>query len=165
MQFADRVFLPLYEIVHDVSIGMVEAMPEEKTNFRPSPEVRSFGEQIVHIASTERAMALGAAGQGWAFESAGFAPGDFVGRTALWNLLLQTRDEVVSLARSISFHRLHAPVGTPWGFEATPAQILIFMRDHTNNHNGKLSIYLRMAGVEPPFFVALGSDTFKQLVL
>jgi len=43
--------------------------------------------------------------------------------------------------------------------------ILIFMRDHTNNHNGKLSVYVRMAGFEPPFFVALGSDTFKQLVL
>ncbi len=165
MQFADRVFLPLYEIVHDVSIGMVEAMPEEQIDFRPSPAVRSFREQIVHIASVERGMALGAAGQGWAFESEGFSPDDFPGRTALWNLLLQTRDEVISLARSISFHRLHAPILTPWGFEATPAQILIFMRDHTNNHNGKLSVYVRMAGFEPPFFVALGSDTFKQLVL
>lgn len=165
MQFAERVFLPLYEMVHDVSIGMVESVPEESIGFQPGPQLRSFHEQIVHIASVERAMALGAAGLGWEFEASGFRPEDFHGRTALWNLLLQTRDEVISLARSINFHRLHASIVTPWGFEATPAQILILMRDHTNNHNGKLSVYLRMMGLDPPFFLALGSDTFKQLVL
>jgi len=165
MQFVDRVFLPLYEIVHDVAIGMVEAMPEEHIDFRPAPGMRSFREQVVHIASVERAMAIGAAGQGWEFEASGYDPGEYGGRTALWNLLLGTRDEVISLARSISFHRLHSPMPTPWGFEATPAQLLIFMRDHTNNHNGKLSVYVRMVGREPAFFVALGVDTFKQLVL
>lgn len=165
MQFVDRVFLPLYEIVHDVAIGMVEAMPEEHIGFRPVPGVRSFHEQIVHIASVERAMALGAAGRGWEFEGAGYRPEDFPGRTAIWNLLLQTRDEVISLARSISFHRMHATIPTPWGFEATPAQLLILLRDHTNNHNGKLSVYLRLVGAEPAFFLAIDVDTMKALVL
>jgi uncharacterized damage-inducible protein DinB len=165
MQFVDRVFLPLYEIVHDVAIGMVEAMPEEYIDFRPAPGIRSFREQLVHIASVERAMALGAAGQGWEFEASGYRPEDFIGRTVLWNLLLQTRDEVISLARSISFHRLHTTIPTPWGFEATPAQILILMRDHTNNHNGKLSVYLRLVGPEPPFFLSIDVDTMKHLIL
>jgi uncharacterized damage-inducible protein DinB len=165
MQFVDRVFLPLYEVVHDVTIGMVEAVPEAQVEFRPGDGVRSVRVQIVHIASVERAMALGAAGQGWEFEASGYRPEDFIGRTVLWNLLLQTRDEVVSLARTISFHRLHAAIPTPWGFEATPAQLLMLMRDHTNNHNGKLSVYLRLAGIEPPFFLSIGVDTLKELIL
>lgn len=165
MQFVDRVFLPLYEIAHDVTISMVEAMPEEHIEFRPGAGIRSFPEQIVHIASVERAMALGAAGEGWEFETVGYSVEDFPGRTSLWNLLLQTRDEVVSLARTISFRRLHSTIPTPWGFDATPAQLLILMRDHTNNHNGKLSVYLRLVGVEPPFFLSIGVDTLKELVL
>jgi len=163
MHFVDRVFAPLYEMVHDVTLSMVEAMPEEHLDFRPVPEVRTFREQIVHIATVERGMALGAAGQGWQFEATGYDPVDFPDRTSLWNLVLQTRDEVLSLAHSISDHRMNEPVPTAWGFDASPAQVLIFLRDHTNNHNGKLSIYLRQVDVEPPFFVSLGIDTFREL--
>jgi len=164
-RFVERIFLPLYEMVHDVTLGMVEAVPDQHLDFRPAPQVRSFRAQVVHVASVERAMALGAAGHGWDFEAKGYNPEDYAGRTPLWNLVLQTRDEVSSLARSISEHRLHTVIPTAWGFEASPAQILLLLRDHTNNHNGKLSIYLRMVGVEPPFFVSLGVETFKELGL
>lgn len=164
MHFVDRVFIPLYEMVHDVTIGMIEAVPEEKLDFRPAPNMLSIREQIVHIASVERAFALGAAGHGWEFEKKSYNPADFKGRTALWNLVLQTRDEVVSLALSISHHRFNEPVPTPWGFDASPAQMLILMRDHTNNHNGKLSVYLRIAEIEPPFYIALSVDTFREFV-
>jgi len=164
MQFVDRLFLPLYEMVHDVTMGMVEAVPEEHLDYRPAQGVRSISDEIVHISSVERAMSLGAAGHGWEFEREGYDPKEFRGRTALWNLVLQTSDEVVSLARSISTHRLTIPVPTPWGFDASPAQLLVIMRDHTNYHNGKLSVYLRLLEIDPPFFLSLGLDTFQDLV-
>jgi uncharacterized damage-inducible protein DinB len=164
MHFVDRLFIPLYDMVHDVTIGIIEAVPEEKLESRPYATAKTIREHIVHIASVERAFALGAAGHGWEFEETGYDPADFQGRTALWNLVLQTRDEVVSLARSISAHRLNERASTPWGFEASPAQLLLMLRDHTNNHNGKLSICLRIEEIEPPFFVALGIDTFQDLL-
>jgi uncharacterized damage-inducible protein DinB len=165
MQYIDQVFLPLYEMVHDVTIGIVEAVPEEKLDFRPIEGMRSIHEQIVHMSTVERSMALGAAGHGWEFDRKGYSPADYVGRTALWNLLLQTRDEVTSLARSISKHRMNESSPTPWGFEASPAQLLILMRDHTNNHNGRLAVYLRLIEIDPPFYVSLGVETFHELVL
>ena len=163
VRFVDDIFLPLYEIVHDVTLGMVEAMPESRLDFRPAPGFRSFSETVVHISSVERAFALGAAGEGWDFESQGYNPKDFRGRTALWNLVLQTRDEVLSLGRAIDDEQLYIPIDTPYGFKLTPAQLMLLLRDHTNNHNGKLSVYLRMAGAEPPFFLSLTHDTLERL--
>ena len=162
-KFVDEIFLPLYEIVHDVTIGMVEAMPEEHLGFRPTDSMRSFQETVVHISSVERAFALGAAGEGWDFEAQGYRPKNYQGRTALWNLVLQTRDEVLSLARTIDSERIVEPIGTPYGFALTPAQLLLLLRDHTNNHNGKLSVYVRMVGAEPPFFLSLTRDALDKL--
>ena len=163
MEFVDHVFLPLYEIVHDVSIDMVEAIPEEDIDVRPYDTARTFREQIVHMATVEKAFALGAAGQGWGFETNGHNPDEYEGHTSLWNLLLQNRDEVVSLARAITDDKLFVPIETAWGFKATPAQLLVLARDHTNNHNGKLAIYLRLAGAEPPFYLALREETLETL--
>ncbi len=163
--FVDRAFAMLYETVHDVTLSMVDAIPEEHLDFRPMPVVRSFREHVVHISAVEHGMAMGAAGHGWGLLDTGYDPDDYRGRTSVWNLVLQTRDEVLSLAESISEARLHDLVPTPWGFEASPAQLLIVMRDHTNNHNGKLSVYMRMLDLEPPFFVSLTADTFARMSL
>ncbi len=161
--FVDNFFLPLYEIVHDVTLGLVEAMPQEHLHFQPVNTVRTFHESVVHIASVEKAFALAAAGEGWEFESKGHRPTEYIGRSALWNLVLATRDEVTSLAREIGDESLHAPIETPYGFRATPAQLLIFLRDHTHYHNGKLSTYVRMVGAKPPFYVSLSPDTFEKM--
>lgn len=38
-----------YEITSSLLLGMVEAIPEDKYDFKPVPEVRSFREQMQHV--------------------------------------------------------------------------------------------------------------------
>ena len=49
----DGVMAPLrmqYETTRGWVVGLVEALPEDKFDYRPTPEVRSLREQLIHIA-------------------------------------------------------------------------------------------------------------------
>ena len=45
-----KEFLPTWQRAEDYSVKFAEAMPEEHYNFKPTPEIMSFGEQVVHTA-------------------------------------------------------------------------------------------------------------------
>ena len=52
-----------YATIRDNLQKAAEAMPEENYAFKPTPEIRSFGELIAHVADAQMAICGGAAGQ------------------------------------------------------------------------------------------------------
>ncbi|MBI2816714.1 MAG: DinB family protein [Acidobacteria bacterium] len=54
LRAADIIAGPLkaqWEITRGLVVGMVEAVPESKWGYKPTPEVRSFREQFTHLIS------------------------------------------------------------------------------------------------------------------
>ena len=137
-------------------MSAAEAMPEDKYSFRPTAGefsgVRTFGEQIKHLAANNYRMAAYILGQQPSPDQE-----HETGPTSV-----QTKAQIVDYAKG-SFAALHRAAGSindknllePVPGHAYPRQNtrLQFAVDavaHSNDHYGQMVEYLRMNGIVPP---------------
>ena len=141
---------------HDVAkdfISLAEAMPEDKWNFRPSgagfKDVRTFAEQVKHVACSNEA---------WAKQIDRQKPPEHC-ETGGPNPA-KSKAEIVSYLRE-SFTRLDATIQATNAenlLQATPGPYwaanrmsgLVAVVWHVSDHYGQLVEYLRMNGIVPP---------------
>jgi uncharacterized damage-inducible protein DinB len=134
-------------------IALAEAMPEDKWNYKPTQGefkgVRTFGEQIKHVACANEA---------WAKQIAGEKPpsrcdlgGPSPAKTKA-EILGYLRDSFTMIDKVIADtsgeNLLHANPGPYWGpnrLSALTAEVW-----HVSDHYGQLVEYLRMNGIVPP---------------
>jgi len=134
-----------WESTRALVIGLIEAMPEDKWDFKPTPAVRSFREVVVHLV-----------GENYLFF--GRVAGENLGNPAQ---NLKTRDELLK-----ALHESYAYGAKVWAdlteekalqmVEGRGGQkvqrwsaILLAIQDNMN-HYGNLVIYLRLNGLVPP---------------
>jgi uncharacterized damage-inducible protein DinB len=134
-----------WESTRALVTGLVEAMPEDKWDFKPTPTVRTFRDNVIHLVAENYL---------------------FFGRVAGENLgnpaqNLKTRDELVKALRES--YAYGAKVWTTLTEEKALEMIegrggqkvqrwsavLAAIQDNMN-HYGNLVVYLRMNGVTPP---------------
>jgi uncharacterized damage-inducible protein DinB len=145
-----QVFGKLISGQEEEIVAVAEAMPADKYSFAPSggefKGVRTFGQQITHIAEA----------QYYFFDGFGTKP--TIDVKALGKLT--SKDEIVkALKDSFAFARHATDNMTPENaFEVieerdgtnTRASITAFSLSHTSNHYGQMIEYLRMNGIIPP---------------
>jgi len=127
-------------------VAIAEAMPADKYSFRPTPEVRTFGEIINHVAGEGR-MELEVVG--------GAQPGEPNRYESL-----KARDEIV---RALSEYFDYGTTVLA-GINDQQAVQLVTLRQrqsprwavvvgaigHNKEHYGNLVTYLRLNGITPP---------------
>ncbi len=128
-------------------VAAAEEMPEESFAFKPTPEVRSFGEIVAHVADAHRrlcalvATGTTAADPGW--EASTKTKADLVA------VLKLSTTECEKAFAGLDDAALLRPV--PFGSREVPAAaVLSFLTAHTNEHYGNLVTYLRIRGLVPP---------------
>jgi hypothetical protein len=140
-------------------IAVAEVMPAEKYSFAPTQGefkgVRTFGEQLKHIAADNYLLGAGVLGEK--------APGD-VRPDEKGSDLVRTKPEIIAYLKD-SFAYMHraaasiddakVPIPTPqispWP-SGTATRLGVVIEDcvHTWDHYGQLVEYLRMNGIVPP---------------
>jgi uncharacterized damage-inducible protein DinB len=131
-----------------------QMMPESSYGFRPTPEVRTFGEQITHAAATQYSFC----------NQVGLPPG--VQRETMVRPLPTSKDAIVAAYKASSDYcsRVLAAAPESWLMEIVPAvggpssgqiqgaraHIFIYNALHTTDDYGTITTYLRMQGVVPP---------------
>lgn len=140
-------------------IEVAEAMPAEKYGFVPSAGefkgVRSFAEQLKHIAADNYLLAAGILGEN--------PPGD-VNNDERGSAFVETKPQIIAYLKS-SFAYMHraaaaiddakSPIPTPpispWP-QGTATRLGVAIEDcvHTWDHYGQLIEYLRMNSIVPP---------------
>ena len=132
-----------------------EMMPESGYGFRPSPEVRTFGEQINH-----------ATGAHYSFCNQAGLPPEVQKKAAQGLVASRRRPAIIAaLKESIDYcdRVLAAALGVAHGigagfgrarravlFPAIRAHALIYGTVHSAEDYGTITTYLRMQGVVPP---------------
>ena len=134
-----------WESTRTLVLGLIEAMPEDKYDFKPTPTVRSFREVVLHLV-----------GENYLFF--GRVAGENIGNPAQ---NLKTREELLKALRES-----YAYGEKVWGdlteekalqmVEGRGGQkvqrwsaILLAIQDNMN-HYGNLVVYLRLNGLVPP---------------
>jgi uncharacterized damage-inducible protein DinB len=137
-------------------VPAAEAMPEAAFEFAPSggefKGVKTFAQQVRHVASANFMFAAGIAGEK--------PPVDLGGENG--PEALKTRAEILKYLKD-SFAYAHrafagiteanatASVPTPWGKGSTTRLYLASLTvAHAFDHYGQMAVYLRMNGVIPP---------------
>ncbi len=153
MRFQDS-FVLSWGTVRRPTIRIAEAMPEDRYDFRITPEARSFKELLLHIVSAEQGFLDGALEGRWEFDR-GLTPDKFPTKEPIINLLRTSFERSSSRIKAIDDNTLVKVIETPFRRRAQIKAILWAMRDHENNHNGYLSAYLRANGIKPPMSIDL----------
>ena len=131
------------------------AMPEDRYNFRPVPEVRSFGQQLVHIAEANGAI------MEWHVEAKKNPSWPYSGDgkervTSKADVIAQLNaayDYVEKGLSQITDDMLPDRIKTEEG-EFSRQWGLHLILDHATHHRGQVVVYLRMNGIKPPEYRA-----------
>jgi uncharacterized damage-inducible protein DinB len=144
----------LNDLVKANIIKAADKMPEEHYGFKPTPEVRSFGQLIGHIADAN-------------FGLCSVASGEKPPASGIEKSKTTKADLVKALQESYAFcDKAHANMTDARGaemvkFTAGPAEarrpeemaritILDYKTAHANEHYGNIVTYMRLKGIVPP---------------
>jgi uncharacterized damage-inducible protein DinB len=137
----------------DYTKEYLDAMPEDGVNFKPTPEIRSFADQMLHLATANFMFASTAAGtsnpydprQGKNLEKMD----ELKTKAALTKIVLESYDFAINAIKGIDVKKMDEKVKF-FNFEVTRAACFNKAFEHQTHHRGQTTIYLRLKGVKPP---------------
>ncbi|MHC2993245.1 damage-inducible protein DinB [Pontibacter sp. HJ8] len=129
----------------------LEAMPDSGYALKPTPEMRSFAEQMLHLTDANYAFAAAASG---AKVPAG--QGESEKKTAdkskanVTKQVMAGYDFVINNVKSMTPAQLNEKIKLFNQFDMTKGVALSKLFEHQTHHRGQTTVYLRLAGVTPP---------------
>ena len=141
-----------YDIIKGYVIKAAAKMPEEHWTFKPTPDVRSFGQLVGHIADANFVICGMVSGE--KPPAGGFEPA-----TSIEQTMKTKADLSKALADSFAFcDKTHAGMTDAGGAaiiktfvgEAAKLSFLEFNTHHDFEHYGNIVTYMRLKGLVPP---------------
>lgn len=136
----------LYNYIVGSVVRAADKMPEENYSFKPTPEVRSFGQLVGHVADANYmfcAQAQGAPNPAKNIEKT---------KTAKADLVAALKDSVAYCNKA--YDGMNDTSGSEivkfFSFHLAKLSLLSLNTAHTDEHYGNMVTYLRMKGVVPP---------------
>lgn len=135
-----------YGLVSGYVIAAAEKMPEENYSFKPTPEVRSFGQLVGHVADAQYGMCSIAAGQ----------PNPMKGieknKTSKADLVAALKDAVDQCNRAFAgmTDAEGAQMTKLMGFSLARLTVFSVNTAHLDEHYGNMVTYMRLKGIVPP---------------
>lgn len=135
-----------YRSIRDYFIRAAEKMPEAAYGFKPTPEVRSFGQQIAHVADDQYNLCSPAKGETRKeayryIETTFFTKADLVSHLkAAFAYCDGAYDSLTDTSAAQPSARA----------DKSNFEMLNWNLWHTWEHYGNIVVYLRMKGIVPP---------------
>jgi uncharacterized damage-inducible protein DinB len=135
----------------DYTKEYLDAMPEDGVNFKPTPDIRSFAEQMLHLAAANFSFGSAATGaanpqQGKKLEEMA----EYKTKAGLTKIVMESYDFVINSVKGMDAKRLNENVKLFGRFEMSRGVALNKGFEHQTHHRGQTTIYLRLKGVKPP---------------
>ncbi len=124
------------------------AMPEEYLDYKPGPDVMSFGKQFSHLS-------MGISGYAAIMQGReGLDEPDLMDRNVIFTYMEDCSAEFRSMLQDLDEERLYSKEHKYKDEEMwknfSIADILLLAYHHTTHHRGQAIVYLRLKGIEPP---------------
>jgi hypothetical protein len=127
-------------------VAAAESMPADKYNFKPTPEMNSFGHLVIHIVQSNNLLCSKISG----------TPGpdsklvDTDGKDKLVAGLKSSFEFCSTALANVDDSKLSESLVLFGNRPASRAAALIGLTDGWNDHYGAQAIYLRLNGILPP---------------
>ncbi len=135
----------LYETVRGYIRAAADEVSEADYAFKPTPEVRSFGQLVGHVANAGYMFCAGALGE----EAPSMPDAEKLATKAELVSALEASFEYCDRAHQISATKAAEPV-TFFGQQHTRLSVLTFNMGHAFEHYGNIVTYMRLKDMVPP---------------
>jgi uncharacterized damage-inducible protein DinB len=135
-----------YNLVKNNILKSADKMPEENYAFKPTPDVRSFGQILGHVADAQYLFCSPVLGE------KNPAPGIEKSKTSKADLVQALNDAFAYCDKAYNgMTDAHAAdIVKFFGRDQAKLSVLSFNNGHNDEHYGNLVTYLRIKGLVPP---------------
>ncbi|MBS1532486.1 MAG: DinB family protein [Bacteroidetes bacterium] len=154
-QFTQKEMIAEWQRAKYYTKSYLDAMPEDGYAFKPTPEIRSFAQQMLHLADANYLFASSASGKP---NSLGIdlPHHDVLQKTsaetkdAVTKAVMDSYDFAISTLQSMTPDQLQESI--KFGSKTTITRSGLYGKgfEHQTHHRGQTTIYLRLKGVTPP---------------
>lgn len=128
----------------------LDAMPEDGINYKPTADIRSFAEQMLHLSQANIGLSSNGTGKERIYAGKNLEKMDeFKNKAALTKLVMESYDYVIDGIKNMDLSKLDEMVKRG-NFENSRLVWISKAFEHQTHHRGQTTIYLRMKGVVPP---------------
>jgi len=130
----------------------LDAMPEKGVSFKPTAEMRSFAEQMLHLAQANVLFAATGTGAKPIFADKDLEKSEELKtKEALSKTVMESYDFVIASINKMDETKLANKITNDmFKLTATQSDWLAKGFEHQTHHRGQCTVYLRLMGVKPP---------------
>jgi len=147
-------YLERWENSRKYLILVAETMPEDKYDFRASPESMTFAENFMHIGFAvdwhSQSLLGGRESRDWntdvTFKVAKKSKEEMIAT------IDKTFDETIKLIEQFNTTQFDEELDY-FGLNRTKRQIFLLLADHVTHHRAQMLVYMRLNGLVPPRYV------------
>ena len=130
-------------------VTMAEDFPEDKYDYRPTPEVWTFAEMLLHIAGSNYLFIDTARGQKMGEED--LSREKYASKAEVVAILKKSVEEGAALIQQAGDEGMAQPIKFPFGNRMISQQgFWMAQVEHAGEHYGNLVVYYRLNGIVPP---------------
>jgi uncharacterized damage-inducible protein DinB len=134
----------------DYTKEYLDAMPEEGINFKATPEIRTFAEQMLHLSSANYNFAARIFDVKNPVQDKKLEQMDELkNKAALTKAVMESYDFMINTIKAQTDAKLNERLAFA-GMNRPKSALLAAAFEHQTHHRGQTTIYLRMKGVTPP---------------
>ena len=128
----------------------LDVMPEASYSLKPTPEMRSFAEQMLHLADANYGLSANAFGVKLSPESMGKEKSADKSKATVTKEVMASYDFVIDNLKKFPPAQFNDKIKIFDRFEMTKFQSIEKTFEHQTHHRGQTTVYIRLAGVKPP---------------
>jgi uncharacterized damage-inducible protein DinB len=128
----------------------LDAMPEEGYSLKPTPEMRSFAEQMLHLTDANYGFAAAASGEK---SPVGFGESEKAADKSKANvtkLVMAGYDFMIGAIKKMTPAQFAETTKLFNRFDMTKGAALVKCFEHQTHHRGQTTVYIRLAKGTPP---------------
>jgi uncharacterized damage-inducible protein DinB len=128
----------------------LDAMPAEKYGYKPTPEIRSFAQQMLHLTDANYGFASAATGVP---SPVGFGESEKStdqSKENVTKLVMAGYDFVINSIKTMTPAQLSEATKLFGRFDMSKGKALEKCFEHQTHHRGQTTVYIRLAGATPP---------------
>lgn len=133
------VLITRWAEIGDKMVKLAEAFPEDRFDARPAPDVRSFADQLRHVAFWNRYVQKTLRREEADGQANELSPTAYPTKSKIVKVLRSTFDDVTKDFRAMN-----------GGASNADADTMVSFIEHSGEHYGQLVMYARLNGIVPP---------------
>ena len=128
----------------------LDAMPESGYALKPTPEMRSFAEQMLHLTDANYSFAAAVSGEKSPIGQGESEKTTDKSKENVTKLVLAGYDFVINNIKKITPAQLNENIKLFGRLDMSKGTALAKCFEHQTHHRGQTTVYIRLAGAKPP---------------